>query len=79
MLWRRSLDAVLLLPAGSPEPLTLAGTGADLWDLLATPASTTELVAELAGRYAADPAVVAADLTPVLAELETLGAIEPHR
>lgn len=76
VFWRRSLDAALVLSPGVDEPLTLAGTGADLWDLLAQPTSTDDLVAALATRYGAEPSVVAVDVVPVLAELEAIGAIE---
>ena len=76
MLWRRSLDAVLVLPPAVDQPMTLAGTGAGLWDILAVPTSTDDLVGALAARHGAAPAVVKADLAPVLAELATLGVIE---
>ncbi len=76
VLWRRSLDAALVLPPAADDPLTLAGTGAVLWDLLVEPTSTDDLVAALAARYRAAPSTVAADLGPVLAQLEAIGAIE---
>ena len=79
VLWRRSLDAVLVLPPAADEPLTLAGTGAALWDLLEAPASTDELVVALADRYGVEPATVEVDLVPALAELEMLGVIETAR
>ena len=75
VLWRRSLDAVILLPVGVDEPLTLPGTGAIVWDLLEEPASLVELIATLAEAYGEDPAVVEHDVTNLLAELETLGAV----
>lgn len=74
-LWRRSLDAVVLMPPGAAEPLTLVGTGAALWDLLEAPSSTDALVAALADRFGADPGTVEADLLPVLDQLAELGAI----
>ena len=76
VLWRRSLEAALVLSPGVDEPLTLARTGADLWDLLAEPTPIDDLVAALAARYGAEPSVVTADVVPVLAELEAIGAIE---
>ena len=76
VLWRRSLDAALVLSPALDDPLTMAGTGADLWDILAVPTSTDDLVAALAVRYGAAPSVVAVDIVPVLAELEAMGAIE---
>jgi hypothetical protein len=76
VLWRRSLDAVLVLGPRGDGPLTLAGTATELWDLLAAPTTVEDLVSSLAARHDADPTVVAADLTPVLAELATLGVLE---
>lgn len=74
--WRRSLDAVLLLPAGAAEPVTLPGTGALVWDLLEVPATLDDLVAALTGVFAADPAVVSRDVGALLTRLDSLGAIE---
>lgn len=76
VLWRRSPDAVLLLPPGASEPVTLTGTGLDLWDLLAVPTSSADLARVLAARYGADPADVEADVVPVLDELAGCGALE---
>ena len=59
--------------------MTLAGTGAQLWDLLAEPISTDDLVNTLAARYGAAPGTVALDIGPVLAELEGIGVIEATR
>lgn len=76
VLWRRSLDAVIGLPPDQIEPVTLAGTGPEVWDLLQTPRSLAELAAELANRHGADPEVVAADVRPVLERLAALGLVE---
>ena len=76
VLWRRSLDAVIVLPVGADEPSTLPGTGAIVWDLLEEPATVAELVAILADAYEEDPAVVDHDVRALLADLETLGAVE---
>ena len=76
VLWRRSLDAVLVLPAAVDDPLSLGGTGAGLWDLLAVPTSTDELVDALAGQYGVDRRTVEIDVVPVLSELESIGVIE---
>jgi Coenzyme PQQ synthesis protein D (PqqD) len=77
VLWRRSLDTVLCLPPDGAEPVTLAGSGPEVWDLLQTPHSLAELGDELADRHQADPEVVAADVRPVLERLAALGLIEP--
>jgi hypothetical protein len=76
VLWRRSLDAVMLLPEGVDDPVTLPGTGASVWDLLEEPATLAELVTILAEAYdGADAAVVEHDVRALLAELEQLGAV----
>jgi hypothetical protein len=74
--WRRSLDAVLFLPPGATEPVTLAGTGPEVWDLLEDPHSLHALAAELAARHGTDPEVVAGDVSPVLEELAALGVVQ---
>jgi hypothetical protein len=73
VLWRRTLDAVLLFPPGADEPLTVAGSGALVWDLLAEPATLTELVDALASVYGDDPdtrAVIERDVATLLTDLE---------
>jgi len=76
LLWRRSLDAVLVLAPDADEPHTLAGTGPEVWDLLASPVSLGDLAAGLAARHGADPAIVEADVTALLDRLAALGVLE---
>jgi hypothetical protein len=76
VLWRRSLDAVVLLPPGVAEPVTLAGTGPELWELLAEAHTLEDLAATLGTRHEADPGVVHADLEPIVARLVDAGAVE---
>jgi hypothetical protein len=76
VLWRRSLDAVVLLPPGSSELLTLAETGPAVWDLLADWKTVEQLVDVMAERYGAEPGRVAADVEPLLDRLVALGAVE---
>jgi hypothetical protein len=75
ILWRRSLDAVLVLPPGLEEPIALGGTGPELWALLAEERSTDDIVAILAVAHGAEPAVVAVDVVPMLERLADLGAV----
>jgi hypothetical protein len=75
VLWRRSLDTVLVVPAGGSEPVTLAGTGPAVWALLATPVMVSELSRVLARDYGEDPSVIEADLVPVLEKLAALGVV----
>jgi len=77
LLWRRSLDAVLVLPLDADEALTLAGTGPEVWDLLESPISLTDLTAELAARHDADRTVVEADVAALLDRLAVAGVVEP--
>jgi hypothetical protein len=77
-LWREGEFGVVLLAAGAPEPQTLTGTGRALWRALARPRPPAELAAELAAQFGVEPARVEADITPVLAELHRIGAIEPE-
>jgi len=76
VLWRRSLDAVVLLPVDAADTYTMAGTGPVLWELLAEWRTRDDLVSVLAERFDASPDVVAADLAPILTELAVRGALE---
>jgi hypothetical protein len=73
--WRRSLDAVLCLPPGAPEPVTLAGTGPDVWDLLVRPCALGEIAAELAQRHGIDAQIVARDVKRLLDHMAALGLV----
>ena len=73
VLWRRSLDAVVLLPLGPAlddralaggEPLAIGGSGPAVWALLTEARTADEMAARLAANHGADPVVVAADLAP---------------
>jgi len=75
-LWRRSVDAVLVLPAGADEPVTLTGTGPALWELLAEPCTVAQLAAVLADAYDAPIETVEADIAPVVDELARVDALE---
>lgn len=74
-LWRHTVEAVVLLPPGTEEPVVLNGSGPAIWELLADPLSTAELVGELARWFEVDEAQVRRDVTPVLAQLHDCGAL----
>ena len=76
VLWRRSLDTVVLLPPGCDDPITLAESGPELWDLLVEPGSVTQLAAVLAAAHDADQQTVARDIAPVIEQLAEIGAVE---
>lgn len=77
VLWRRSLDTTVCLPPDEVEPVTLAGTGPEVWEILRDPHSVVDLAAELSARHGADIDIVTADVRPVIQELAALGLIEP--
>lgn len=78
VLWRRAVDAVVLLPVGADDPVLLPASGAAVWELLEQPATLAELVQALGEVYAADDveADVAADVAALLDQLVALGAVE---
>jgi len=70
-IFRRLTDGVVVLSLDGhdEDPLFLAGTGGDLWDVLATPHSLTELAGELGALYGQPPELIAQDIRGVLDEL----------
>ena len=76
VFWRRSLDAVVVLPASADDVLTLAGTGVAVWELLDTWRTTEALTEILAEAYTADPAVVGPDVAALVSSLLASGALE---
>ncbi len=77
VVWRRSLYAVLCLPPGASEPVTLAGSGPEVWALLERPYSLDELASELARRHGIDARSVARDVRPILERLAELRLVIP--
>jgi Coenzyme PQQ synthesis protein D (PqqD) len=85
--WRRRADVlerslpagVLLLPADGAGVTLLAGTGGELWRLLAEPRSVDELTDGLARRYAGDARTIRTDIGAALADLERGGFVEGER
>jgi hypothetical protein len=75
VLWRRSLDTVVVLADGLDEPIALAGTGPELWALLAVPRTAEEIVDALAAAHDTAPEAVAIDVLPVLEQLDRAGVI----
>jgi hypothetical protein len=74
--WRRGAFGIVLLPPRGEEPLTLSGTGAAVWDALASPSTESELVQHLGERFAVGSDRVRADVAPLLRQLTELGAVE---
>lgn len=75
VLWRATVCGVVLFAPGDEEPCSLSDTAADLWELLATPVTIDRAAVALAARYGTDPAQIAADLRPFLADLERRRAV----
>lgn len=76
VLWRHTADKVLIRRRGRDDLVVLAGTGAELWDALAEPATVADLAAVLAARHDAAVDVVAADIAAALAELVAADVVD---
>jgi hypothetical protein len=77
VLWRRTLGGVVVLPMLAPtaQPIELRGPAAGIWELLAEPMTSADLVAALAAAYAVDEDQVATDVDGALDLLLELGAL----
>ena len=75
VLWRSTLDAVVLLPDGAEEPFALSGTGPEIWHLFTEPRTAADVVAALADAHGATLDEVAADVEPLIARLVKMGAL----
>jgi hypothetical protein len=76
VLWRRSSQALMLLPPGVDDVVTVAGPGIAVWELLDTWRSVDALTELLSSRYLAQEAVIRADVEALVERLERLGALE---
>jgi len=76
VLWRATLDGVLIRPVGGPEVVKLAGTGLALWAALDEPSSFESVCAALAAIHDADLDVIASDLRPVIDDLTAREVLE---
>ena len=76
VVWRRTLDGVIVLPIlEAAEPIALRGSAADIWDLLAEPMTSEDLVAVLAATHGVSAMSVAVDVDGALVSLSELGAL----
>lgn len=78
VLWRQSLDSVIVLGADGGEPLTLAGTGPAVWVLLERPITLAALSEQLAERFNTSIDTVKDDINSLLRHLEEVGALDSH-
>ena len=73
--WRRTLDQVVVLANEGTEPFAIGGSGSTLWLHLDRASTVGELATSLAEQYDADVAAIAADLRPLLDDLERKGVV----
>ncbi len=76
-LSRRLPDGIMVCGPGRQEPISLLGSGAELWAALAEPVTVTQLATRLAARYGAEPAQIVIDIEPTLRELQDRHLIVP--
>lgn len=69
-LWRRSGQTLVLKSQDPDELVTLDQAGLALWRELEEPLTLEEVSVRLAALFGADPEQVAADLVPLLDDLE---------
>jgi hypothetical protein len=74
-LWRRTLDATVVLPVDGAEPLALRGPAAGIWELLAEPLTFQELLDAIAAIYSVDSDTVADEVGQAIATLADAGAL----
>jgi hypothetical protein len=68
-LWRRSSDAVVVLPLGTRDVFTLRGSGSVLWEILARARTLDEAAHSLGQTFGRPADAIAAEIEPVLQEL----------
>lgn len=73
---RLSEEELVLLGPSSERYVGLDPVAADVWAALETPARVSQIAATLAEAYDAPPDRIAADIAPMLAELEREGLVE---
>ena len=69
-------DEVVLMDLESGNFFSLAGTSLAVWKAIDGACTEAQIVSRLAGDYAADADLVAADVAEFLAELRNAGLIE---
>lgn len=75
VLSRTGAFGVVVLGCRSPKPITLSGSGVEIWEMFETPRSVADLVGILAREYQVDASVVAADVEPVIDHLVEQGIL----
>ena len=75
VLWRWTLDGLLVLPAGREEPIVLERPGQALWQALREPRSLAEAVVVVSEEQGRDHDSVALELHESLEQLDDAGAL----
>ncbi|MFP5489221.1 MAG: PqqD family peptide modification chaperone [Acidimicrobiia bacterium] len=78
VLERRSFDRWLLLTDALSEPIVLAGTSAQVWQLLRHWSSVEDVAISLSATYQLDVSDIIADITPVIVRLSQLKMLMVH-
>ena len=78
VVWRRTMDGIVVLPADADEPIALLGPAASVWEMLAEPLTAAELVAALASHYGVAPDRVTSEIRATLDGLVRRGALCRH-
>jgi Coenzyme PQQ synthesis protein D (PqqD) len=79
VLFRRYADEILLASVDREGCEGLAGTAAEVWDLLESPRSVAELVGALTPWYQAPSGIIAGDVTALLGDLRDRGFVVETR
>ena len=79
VLWRATLDGVLVRVPGGDDVVKLAGTGAALWAELDEPIRFHAVCAALARTHDANAERIASDLAPVIDELADKAVVQIDR
>jgi hypothetical protein len=72
---RRTTRSLVILAAGSEQPVRVSGSAVDVWDMLATPKTLDDLVAEIVADAGTAAGVLATDVAEALAVLAVAGAV----
>ena len=75
VLWRASLDGVVVLPTAGEAPLHISSPGDALWALLEEPKTLGELAGQLAEIPGVDREQVVRDIGILIEELLASGAV----
>ena len=75
-VWRNAHGCAFVLPQPGSEIVVLAGTGHDLWRLLAEPMSIDQVAHCLAETYDVPADAVTRDVAPILDELASRGVLD---